>query len=185
MTPFTSLLVLENEDQYTQYKVDRGRKDHWAMYPLPAKIPVVAEPDPDAVALKAGKRPAAIVLPTIVAQHATAESAKEADPMPEERARPSLAVGGGIPSGGRPVTGRFGTTLQGRDLVETHALERAKAVGPVVTGVTVAPTPAPFGMAGGMGAGPPPPPPSVEEFTQRMPAGLRHRLATAQATVRP
>ena len=30
MTPFTSLLVLENEDMYQQYKVDRGRKDHWA-----------------------------------------------------------------------------------------------------------------------------------------------------------
>jgi tetratricopeptide (TPR) repeat protein len=47
MTPFTSLLVLENEDLYTQYKVDRGRQDHWAMYPCPAKIPVVVEPDPN------------------------------------------------------------------------------------------------------------------------------------------
>src|SRR5262249_48914783 len=37
MTPFTSLLVLENEDMYTQFKVDRGRKDHWAMYPAPQK----------------------------------------------------------------------------------------------------------------------------------------------------
>ncbi|MFO0844244.1 MAG: VIT and VWA domain-containing protein [Gemmataceae bacterium] len=44
MTPFTSLLVLENEDMYTQFKVDRGRKDHWAMYPAPAKIRVVYEP---------------------------------------------------------------------------------------------------------------------------------------------
>src|SRR5262249_35370856 len=43
MTPFTSLLVLENEEMYQQYKVDRGRKDHWAMYPCPDKIPVVAE----------------------------------------------------------------------------------------------------------------------------------------------
>jgi ferric-dicitrate binding protein FerR (iron transport regulator) len=43
MTPFTSLLVLENEEMYQQYKVDRGRKDHWAMYPCPAKMPVVAE----------------------------------------------------------------------------------------------------------------------------------------------
>src|SRR5207245_422321 len=46
MTPFTSLLVLENEEMYKQYKVDRGRKDHWAMYPCPEKIPVVYEPDP-------------------------------------------------------------------------------------------------------------------------------------------
>ena len=44
MTPFTSLLVLENEEMYKQYKVDRGRKDHWAMYPAPEKIKVVYEP---------------------------------------------------------------------------------------------------------------------------------------------
>src|SRR5205085_11273600 len=43
MTPYTSLLVLENEAMYTQYKVDRGRKDHWAMYDCPEKIEVVAE----------------------------------------------------------------------------------------------------------------------------------------------
>ena len=47
MTPFTSLLVLENEAMYAQYKVDRGRKDHWAMYPCPPKIPVVSEWPPE------------------------------------------------------------------------------------------------------------------------------------------
>jgi ferric-dicitrate binding protein FerR (iron transport regulator)/tetratricopeptide (TPR) repeat protein len=46
MTPFTSLLVLENEEMYKQFKVDRGRKDHWAMYPCEAKIPVVYDPLP-------------------------------------------------------------------------------------------------------------------------------------------
>jgi tetratricopeptide (TPR) repeat protein len=45
MTPYTSLLVLENEDMYTQYKVDRGRKDHWAIYLLPKRIPVLDHPD--------------------------------------------------------------------------------------------------------------------------------------------
>jgi len=44
MSPYTSLLVLENDAMYEQYKVDRGRKDHWAMYPAPAEIPVVREP---------------------------------------------------------------------------------------------------------------------------------------------
>ena len=44
MSPFTSLLVLESEEMYAQYKVDRGRQDHWAMYPAPAKIAVVYEP---------------------------------------------------------------------------------------------------------------------------------------------
>lgn len=44
MSPFTSLLVLENDEMYQQYNVDRGRKDHWALYPCPAEIDVVHEP---------------------------------------------------------------------------------------------------------------------------------------------
>jgi tetratricopeptide (TPR) repeat protein len=44
MSPFTSLLVLENDAMYTQFKVERGRKDHWAMYQTPNQIPVVHEP---------------------------------------------------------------------------------------------------------------------------------------------
>jgi len=70
MTPFTSLLVLENDDMYAQYKVDRGRKDHWAMYPCPPKIAVVHEPEDGGVdwkaAKKSGKLPAKKVLETIV-----------------------------------------------------------------------------------------------------------------------
>src|SRR5262249_30093236 len=50
MTPFTSLLVLENDEMYKQYNVDRGRKDHWALYPCPEKIPVVHEPGQGQVA---------------------------------------------------------------------------------------------------------------------------------------
>ncbi|MCK6471460.1 MAG: FecR domain-containing protein [Planctomycetes bacterium] len=46
MSPFTSLLVLENEEMYKQFNVDRGRKDHWALYPCPGKIDVVYEPLP-------------------------------------------------------------------------------------------------------------------------------------------
>jgi len=44
MTPFTSLIVLENEEMYKQFKVDRGRKDHWALYPCPQQISVTSEP---------------------------------------------------------------------------------------------------------------------------------------------
>jgi ferric-dicitrate binding protein FerR (iron transport regulator) len=47
MTPFTSLLVLENEEMYRRFNVDRGRKDQWAMYPCPARIPVVRESEPE------------------------------------------------------------------------------------------------------------------------------------------
>ncbi len=50
MSPFTSLLVLENEAMYQQYKVDRGRKDHWAMYDCPEKIAVVYEPEDGVIA---------------------------------------------------------------------------------------------------------------------------------------
>lgn len=46
MSPFTSLLVLEDEAMYEQFNVDRGRKDHWALYPAPATIQVVHEPGP-------------------------------------------------------------------------------------------------------------------------------------------
>ena len=44
MSPFTSLLVLENDEMYEQYNVDRGRQDHWALYPCPEQIEVVHEP---------------------------------------------------------------------------------------------------------------------------------------------
>jgi Tfp pilus assembly protein PilF len=46
MSPFTSLLVLENEDMEKQYKVAAPRKDSWAEYMAPAKIEVVVEPEP-------------------------------------------------------------------------------------------------------------------------------------------
>jgi Tfp pilus assembly protein PilF len=44
MTPYTSLLVLENEEMYKQFKVDRGRKDHWAPYDCPEKLAAPGEP---------------------------------------------------------------------------------------------------------------------------------------------
>ncbi len=38
ISPYTSLLVLENDAMYEQYGVDRGRKDHWARYPAPEHL---------------------------------------------------------------------------------------------------------------------------------------------------
>ncbi|MBL8793243.1 MAG: FecR domain-containing protein [Planctomycetia bacterium] len=52
MTPFTSLLVLENEAMYQQFNVDRGRKDHWALYGCPPHIPIVHEPLPNHVEVR-------------------------------------------------------------------------------------------------------------------------------------
>lgn len=44
VTPYTSLIVLENEAMYEEFNVERGRKDHWALYPAPKAIKVVREP---------------------------------------------------------------------------------------------------------------------------------------------
>ena len=41
MTPFTSLLVLENEDMYTRLRSTAATKDHWAFYSAPQRIKVV------------------------------------------------------------------------------------------------------------------------------------------------
>lgn len=75
MTPFTSLLVLENEQMYRDFKVDRGRKDHWAMYDCPAKIPVVYVPDPNqpanSVNLKGQKPHANQVHQTLITRQTT------------------------------------------------------------------------------------------------------------------
>jgi ferric-dicitrate binding protein FerR (iron transport regulator)/tetratricopeptide (TPR) repeat protein len=46
MSPFTSLLVLENDAMHKQFQVDGGRKDHWALYNCPRKIKVEYEPLP-------------------------------------------------------------------------------------------------------------------------------------------
>src|SRR5579859_2518076 len=64
---------------YVQYKVDKGRKDHWAMYACPNKIAVVYEPldgSPDPKTLKAGQKlPAKTVLGTIAVRGIQVESA--------------------------------------------------------------------------------------------------------------
>jgi hypothetical protein len=45
LSPFTSLLVLENDEMDRRFKVDHdARQDHWAAYPCPDRIPVVKEP---------------------------------------------------------------------------------------------------------------------------------------------
>src|SRR5207244_3881856 len=38
-------LVLETDADYERFKVDKGRKDHWAMYACPPRIPLVYEPN--------------------------------------------------------------------------------------------------------------------------------------------
>jgi tetratricopeptide (TPR) repeat protein len=70
MTPFTSLLVLENDAMYSEFKVDRGRKDHWAMYACPQTIPTVYDRAPSRPEMLNDaldrERPANQVLPTIM-----------------------------------------------------------------------------------------------------------------------
>jgi ferric-dicitrate binding protein FerR (iron transport regulator) len=52
MSPFTSLLVLENDQMHKQFDIDGGRRDHWAPYDCPREIKVVREP------IAPGPRPA-------------------------------------------------------------------------------------------------------------------------------
>jgi len=70
MSPFTSLLVLENDEMYERFGVDRGRKDHWAPYATPKKIEVKYEPEPgqptDRFAPKAEKPHRNDILQTIL-----------------------------------------------------------------------------------------------------------------------
>src|SRR5207302_4179566 len=106
MTPFTSLLVLENEDMYTQYKVDRGRKDHWAMYDLPAKIPVVFEPDPNQPDPKSGKLRAKQVAQTVLVR------ARPGFFTPVESGRPRIYPVGDLVVGAHAPVG-FGARLDG------------------------------------------------------------------------
>ncbi len=54
VTPFTSLLVLENEAMYRQFKVRRPDAAGWAHYDAPAEIKVVREPR-GAIAAAAGQ----------------------------------------------------------------------------------------------------------------------------------
>ena len=44
VTPYTSLIVLEDDAMYEEYEVERGRKDHWASYDAPKTIEVIKEP---------------------------------------------------------------------------------------------------------------------------------------------
>ncbi|PJB33761.1 MAG: hypothetical protein CO108_30130 [Deltaproteobacteria bacterium CG_4_9_14_3_um_filter_63_12] len=43
LTPYTSLLVLENEKMYREFKLKRGTEQTWARYPAPEKIEAVYE----------------------------------------------------------------------------------------------------------------------------------------------
>jgi ferric-dicitrate binding protein FerR (iron transport regulator) len=64
MTPYTSLLVLENQQDYEKFKIDLGRQDHWALY---AASPVTP-PRVEAALAKAA---------TVAAVKPTAEQVRE------------------------------------------------------------------------------------------------------------
>src|SRR5262249_41627922 len=71
MSPYTSLLVLENAEMYTRVNIDRGRKDHWALYVCPERIPVRTEPaTPTEPRITVQRRPAKDVLESIVVRDA-------------------------------------------------------------------------------------------------------------------
>jgi hypothetical protein len=115
LTPFTSLLVLESEEMYARFKVDKGRKDHWALYPAPAKIPVVFEPlDGSPGDPKKGIKPAPrVVRRTILQRDTMAEAVREPGKVDATRlalldGRPWRAVFTWLAEQtGKPVVGPF------------------------------------------------------------------------------
>jgi tetratricopeptide (TPR) repeat protein len=101
MTPYTSLLVLETDADYETYKVDRGRKDHWAMYQCPPKIPLVYEPE--------GKAPP-----------------KEEKPEVRKGAKPSMGdVMGTIRQGTLSIPGAEAAIIPLRSSVASDVVNRA------------------------------------------------------------
>jgi hypothetical protein len=59
-TPFTSLLVLENDEMYTRLKVERGPRDLFAFYESPERVPVVTEMEPAVVPVTVSAEEAAV-----------------------------------------------------------------------------------------------------------------------------
>jgi hypothetical protein len=101
MSPFTSLLVLEDDAMYARYNVDRGRKDHWAMYPCPQRVPVVYEPDPtqpvdDRNAPKQPKPSANRVLETVLVRPVLASPGTLADSGLSEKETSAYGIKGEI-----------------------------------------------------------------------------------------
>ncbi len=73
MSPFTSLLVLENDAMYAQFNIDRGRKDHWALYRCPDTIEVINEP----LAASLNTAPATVAAPIPPATATTKPTARQ------------------------------------------------------------------------------------------------------------
>jgi len=101
MSPVTSLLVLENEEMYEQYKIDRGRKDHWAIYPAPELIEVVQERG---------------------ARSEEREKRKEAEPLDDEDASNSRLADDGTSSKKPTTATRWWTSSRSRRLNSPEAM---------------------------------------------------------------
>ncbi len=150
ITPYTSLLVLENEDQYAQYHVDRGRKDHWALYPLAERIPVIVEPDPDDPATQArGKLPAKAVLKTIAVREIPGEKDSAGKQIGNSisftaGSTENMFLGARIEMGANPAIGRV--VIGGRTAVPPRS--SSTDYQPAGFGITFGPAPStgPVGM---------------------------------------
>jgi Flp pilus assembly protein TadD len=107
ITPYTSLLVLENDKMYAQYKVNRGSPGGWAWYDAPKTIKVVSEPY-DKLSVDGDPDPSLVILRQPI------------DPFPNME----LAPGG-------PTTGSDATGWAGDDwsLNKSSLIKLAKSTG--------------------------------------------------------
>ncbi len=99
LSPFTSLLVLENEAMYREFNVEPGRKDHWAAFDAPDKIPVVYEPDPtqlgDIANAPRDRKPSEAEILNTLLSHTPARLLRGAnEPENDQAARTVLNVNG-------------------------------------------------------------------------------------------
>ncbi len=156
MTPFTSLLVLENEQMYQQYNVDRGRKDHWAMYPCPPTIPVVHEPfattpdDGRKAPPTAGKPSAVDVLATILVRVPPRVLRVAGDANDDRRVLTAKELYAGAFAVPLEESAEVGPAIDPEEF-QRSAGRRGGGAGPLVGGGAAAPLGAP-GMAPAAGA---------------------------------
>lgn len=131
MSPFTSLIVLENDDMYAQYGVDRGRKDHWAMYQAPEKIEVVVEPEPGQPDPRkiGGKQ-----LPAVVAKTVVTRQLRDYQPDRADNALRSLAVSVEETQTGSLMFGLGLGANSDLGLVGSVAMSRRSGIRPLATG---------------------------------------------------
>ncbi|MBW2454077.1 MAG: FecR domain-containing protein [Deltaproteobacteria bacterium] len=120
VTPHTSLLVLENDAMYRQFRVNRGSPDSWARYPAPQAIPVKVEPRGGAATDRLPVGSILLRTPRRIL----------ADPRSPVTGTTGTGTGAGFGGGGRRANRWGGDLLDRRAGEIVTALEELESAGP-------------------------------------------------------